>query len=71
MAMALLIVFSIGSYVGAYRFLCLESRENLFYVVRVYRRDWEVTVFKPAAKVESLLGGKDVFVLGSDISAEN
>jgi hypothetical protein len=60
---ALMVLLPSISYVVGYflrsQVLAATGRQGSL-ITRIYPTDWEATIFKPAAKIESLVTGKDV-----------
>lgn len=61
-AALLLVLLLLSLYFAGYFLRCevWDSDDRLFIRNRIYPTDWETTIFRPAARVESLLSGKQV-----------
>jgi hypothetical protein len=65
-AVSLAIIATVTVYVFAYQYmsdhLVIVPDQSPVELIRVYPHQWQVDIFQPAAKVESLFTGQDIIV---------
>lgn len=64
--LAAVVLVAIGFYAWGYFAVGLATKDNLGDRVRVYEYNWQVTLFGPAAKIESTCIDDSVWLRGPD-----
>jgi hypothetical protein len=62
LAVLAVVLVTLGAYVGGYVWLGSYGSGSDA-IVRVYAQDWQVSLFAPAARIESLITGRETYAM--------